>query len=906
MSTVIGIGIDLTQHVPLVTVAVCPPGMENAAIDAAALVSHWPPKVELRGQFCPQPPVALLPVMRGEPLLVGDAAASHRRSAGFAWPPEAQVPFGKDTACGVARIPLVAAWASLLPQGGTDFSMTRREDHEFKWCPDGPEMPEHAACAGDLIARSIKAFLTAANVPIGTCLTAIVVPDALDEAGQQILLDSLTDAGIASDKVHLLPRPLAVALHWCQNADSRSFGVVAGNEEDGEAAGRLRVLTMGLDLWEVESLELRARRHDGRVWLVPIRDRARLAGALPELQTPGVSFALALARAESNSESFGWWHRLFSGDWLNRRLGAGWDMTQVELQMLRAVRSANPPDILRREFAQLATLQPLWARFFQSGPPLLQAISERWAQQEQRLSTNSFPCRAILADGSFACLRMEGGVTLAKFAGNATRASTAGHEAAARGAALAAAAIGHGLPCYRERLLPLDLYVMGRDEYDDPSPQWKPLVAAQTVEAGLSWRTREPVTGLQIRKAQDRLLLPLRRSMRGSPMFRQVGTELTTPAKGDEPVRIEVEVKPGQGFARVRIDSVTPDIFSTRLDWRTMQKCDEPKPPPLAYLPGVSRILPDRQMFDAAQGVLESALAALEKGNPVPATERVRDAIKLLNKWPLAHNVERNRGRATAKDFMLHYGVIGSEGKLDDLRAPGLARRLRNTIGERFKTLLRSGKARSQIGSILLRAGGWFYLAMPDECRDFLRSQLKAAESDVLALSGVDLHAIGLGIDATEDLRRFFPLVVEALRHAEAKPNNWLRAVRNICRFRNHALHTNAISDTVLMDLVDGLFDTMRTQISGGGLGPRIFGNCLESIPFLLKRRRYNPDFLAPDSRVALQLIRFLEQVDQEHRHRLPTRLKGVPKATLNFLSKKATSTDLEQLLGLESEDDDD
>jgi hypothetical protein len=389
-------------------------------------------------------------------------------------------------------------------------------------------------------------------------------------------------------------------------------------------------------------------------------------------------------------------------------------------------------------------------------------------------------------------------------------------------------------------------------------------------------------------------------------MFRQVGTELAKPAKRDEAVRIAVEIKPGQGFARVRIDSATPGVFSTRLDWRTMTECEEPKPPPLAYLPGVSRILPDRQMFENALPELEMALAALEKSNSTVATERLRNAIKLLNKWPLAHNVERNRGRAMTKDVMIHYGVIGSEGRLELLPAPGLARGLRDAIGERFKALVRSGKPRSQIGNTLLRAGGWFYLAIPDECRDYLRSQFEEAESDVLALSAVDLHAIGLGIAAPDDIRRFFPLVVEALGHPEAKPNNWLRAVRNICRFRNHALHTNAISDTVLTQLFDALFDNMRTQISSGPFAPRIFGNCLESIPFLLKRRRYDPDFLAPDSRLARRLIGLLEQVDEEHRHRLPTRLQGVPKVALNFISKKATSTDLEQLLGIETEDDDD
>ena len=810
MSAVVGIGIDLTQHLPLVSVAVCPEATRaTTGVDASALVRHWPPQVELRGDFRRQPPVALLPVMPGEPLLVGNAAAVHRRSAGFQWPPESQVPFAGDSACGVARIPLVAAWTALMPRAGDHVSMTRREDHEFKWCPDGRE---HSARAGEILARSIKSFLNAAKVPFDSCLTAVVVPDALDEAGQQILLDSLAQSGVATDKVHLLPRPLAVAFHWCQNADARTFSVAAGDEEDGKPAGRLRVLTMALDLWEAQSMELRARRHEGRVWLVPVRDRARLAGAHPELQSTGVGLGVALARAESNAAAFDWWPKLFASDWMVRRLGAARDLTPTELQNVRDLRSPSPPDTLRRELLQLSTLQPLWSRFFQRSPPLLQVIAERWHQQEQRLGTGSLPCGAVLADGAFSTLRMEQGIPMANLAGEGVQISSLGHLAAVHGAALAAAAIAHGLPCYRETLLPLDLYVLGRDEYDDPAPQWKPLVAAQTVEAGLSWRTRDPVTGLQIREAQDRLLLPLRRSMRGSPVFRQVGTELTTPAKRDEPVRIEVEVKPGQGFARVRIESVTPAVFSTRLDWRTMQECTEPKPPPLAYLPGVSRILPDRQMFQVAEAKMQDALTALEHDSRT-ATDSLREVIKLLNKWPLAHNVERNRGRSVTKDFMLHYGVIGAEGKLDTLPAPGMARGLRNTIGEQFEALVRTGRARSLFGNTLLRAGGWFYLAIPAECLAYLRSQLRSATADVLLLSAVDLHAIGLGFTSPDDLRQFYPLVLEAL-HRQARPNNWLRAVRNICRFRNCALHTSAISDAMLTRLFEALFDTMRTQLS--------------------------------------------------------------------------------------------
>src|SRR5438309_1961732 len=145
MNQVLGIGIDLTQHEPLVSVSLCPPGARiSNSVDRQALARHWPPTVEFRGKFRPQPPAAVLPLLPGEPLLVADPAASHRRATGLPWPPEAQVPYAGEAACGLGRIPLVAAWTALLPHG-TDDSMTRREDHEFKWCPDGRE---HVARAG--------------------------------------------------------------------------------------------------------------------------------------------------------------------------------------------------------------------------------------------------------------------------------------------------------------------------------------------------------------------------------------------------------------------------------------------------------------------------------------------------------------------------------------------------------------------------------------------------------------------------------------------------------------------------------------------------------------------------------------------------------------------------------------
>jgi len=330
-----------------------------------------------------------------------------------------------------------------------------------------------------------------------------------------------------------------------------------------------------------------------------------------------------------------------------------------------------------------------------------------------------------------------------------------------------------------------------------------------------------------------------------------------------------------------------------------MEECDEPKPSPLAYLPGVSRILPDEQMFNDARPALEVALCALQQ-NSCDAEEGLREAItNHLNKWPLAHNVDRARGRTVAEDFRRHYGVIGSNGNLDELPKLGLVRDLRDAIGKEFSKLVQQGNTPTNIGDTLLRAGGWFYLAIPQECFAYLRSRLAAANR--IFLSAVELHAIGLAFEAPDDLRRFYPLVVQALCNPSIGHNEWLRAVRNICRFRNHALHPDAISDSDIYPLTEQLFETLRERVARRNFArSQIFRNCLEAIPFLLKRRRYDPEFLAPTSQLAQELIHFLEKVDRENRWRLPHRLQSVPHATINFLRREATESDIEALLGVE------
>ncbi len=836
--------------------------------------------------------------------MVGDAAAQHRRSAGLPWPAEAQIPFASDPDCGIGRIPLVAAWTALVPSPDGSDAMSRRDDFEFRWCPNGRELGNTASA---VLAQSIRSCLRSAAVPTESVLTAVVVPDALDEGGQQLLLDALASEGLPSAGIHLIPRPMAAAVNWCYCMGNGSGG--ATGDQEGDPSSVLRLLGLGLDTWEAVSIEIRARRSHGRDWLLPLRDRSAMAKAPPELQQFGVQLAIALASCAAPSLGpLDWWNRLFASDWLARRLAVKAPLSAAEVHAINEMRASAPVTGAVKDLERYSGLAPLCSRFRQRGPPLRQAVPMRWAQQESDTGTGALPCSAILVHGCMARLGWEDGKTLAQAYLPAASAKVIlpGDMAsfAASGAALAASAIAHGLPCYRETLLPLDLYALGRDQYGDPKPLWKELVAAGSVEAGRVWSNPEPISGLRMRQGEDRLLVPLRRNVGGGLLWRKVSTDLVTRAKEDEPVILTTEVLPGQGFARVRIESVKPGVFSTRLDWSSMTPCDAPVPPTLAYIPGVSRVVPDHGMFEQARPLMVAVAAALKRPHTNPV-ELLRDLIKLLNRWPLAHNVERARGQTVSKDPMLHYGVIGSAGDLQQLADPSLAEELRCGIGRRTAALVQNGASSSKLGKLLLRTGGWLYLAMPEECYRHVRLRMKSASRGGEALSAEELHVIGLAMEAPAELKLFYSLAVDALGQDGTKPNNWLRAVRNICRFRNHALCPEAVSRAVLDDLVDVMLKTMRMHDDGTRFGmiPR---NCLEVLPFLLKRRRYEPDFLDPELPLAASLIRFLTAMQKESEWRLPKRLQPWPQLTLRFIRREATEGDVDGLLGVDDQEDDD
>jgi hypothetical protein len=169
-------------------------------------------------------------------------------------------------------------------------------------------------------------------------------------------------------------------------------------------------------------------------------------------------------------------------------------------------------------------------------------------------------------------------------------------------------------------------------------------------------------------------------------------------------------------------------------------------------------------------------------------------------------------------------------------------------------------------------------------------------------LKAVELVAIGLSFESPDDIGLFFKAFLEFAGDERVRPNPWLQALRNIVRFRNHALTQEVIDAGALTSIVEQVLTIGRREVSRGNFA-KIFANCLETIPFLLKRRRYEPEFLEPTSALALELRRFLQQLDEDYTHQLPVRLREVPAIAVKFIERKATEAHLEKLLRATAEE---
>ena len=873
------LGIDLTQQRPMIAVA------EGTKIVQCKTLADTLP-------------AALLPIIHGESVIAGASAHKHRRGTGCVWPPECQVPVYGNYKNGVGRIPLVCAWAKLAKRAKEGFSGSIG-DTDIRWRPTG----EHdiSVPAERLITESTEAWVQKYIEK----KTAIIVPDSLGEAAQQALIDSF------DFDVFLTPRPVAVALSWCRR-NAENYQGEGEKSEEGAAIGHLLVITMALDQWEVVPIEIRAKIFNEKLWLVPVRNRAYEVAEIPRV---GVGLFTGISIPDSNNTNEIWQYA-FGSEKASSFANGKKALSQEQIKALREYMDAGWTNRDRNLFCSWDVWTDLFAASnHMSIDRLKEGIVSLYKQQLQHLNhIASERCLGVVIDGACArvCIkekRQLGDIIASAFERHNIEIDD-GFEAV-RGAAFTIAALKKGLPCYRETIVPIEIYHLRRNSRGDWENAWKTLVEGATVKAGSEYGSKTPIEDLKIKQGERELMLILRRpSGRNDYIFRKVIAEIPEETRQDEPIRISANLQPGQGFAKVAIESAREGIFHTLLNWRTMEPCDPPEKPKLAYLPQVSVVIHDEDFWFKAEPSIHSAIRALRSDAP-DLLDRLGQLREHINKWPLADSVDKYRGRIPKGDIFLHYGVFPSDGNLEMVHSPSLAKEFAEECEAYFS---RQGRFTETKKSIQQTAS-WMYLACPSAIIESARQNLKR---DIAATSQVDLHTIGLCFEKPFDIRSFFAALEKVFLLRREHINNWLRASRNIVRFRDHALQPKIVSRSRLENIISGLLRSLEGEVNARGdqcengqleiesiVNPhgrrpklkRIFDNCVLSILYLLKRRRYEPDFMSSDNDHYKRLDDIFSMLINERRSNLSDRQFKIVSITLRFLRQEASYADLQGIM---------
>ena len=207
------------------------------------------------------PPTLLVPRLPVEPFRLESSSPLHPRGTGDIWPPEATLAHDDSRGHG-PRIPLAVLWSAFA------------QDQAPTWRYTTPEGDERAVTPADALAGACAAVMPSHGEE--NISPVLVIPNHLRMSRQQDLIDACGQHGL---RVKLLWRPIAAAIAWCEQ-HAESILKLHPNREG--SIGTLLSVHLGLDEFEITSLELVIQKVGKKRWLLPARRRPDpTIGALP-------------------------------------------------------------------------------------------------------------------------------------------------------------------------------------------------------------------------------------------------------------------------------------------------------------------------------------------------------------------------------------------------------------------------------------------------------------------------------------------------------------------------------------------------------------------------------------------------------------------------------------------------
>jgi len=792
-------------------------------------------------------PSVILPLIAEEPMLAGKAAKIHRRGSGLAWPPECQIPYGNVPEYGKGRVTLAEAWRHLASFETQDLAWDNYQSYQtqISWQPDPTDKGSRISLSAQDIVY--EAMTVCSPDLTGVEQVCLVVPDDLGEGAQQALLDRFG----GSSSFHLLPRPVAIASDWCNQQNPDAFRII---DRRSGGCGFIWVLAMGMDRWEFCPLEIRKVSGPSGDVLIPVRDHTEHSSGLA---VDGLSLLAAYGIGTGMSSLDRVWFDLTVGNLAEELI----NQSEVDCYSLPF---SSARQSIRGWSGRLATTSGDRSLDLESLRSALIAHADKFKKHDAQ-------CLGVVADGSLATLKVDEVSIAQRVLEDAyddyEYFDISNGSGALRGAELVAQQLQQGLPSYRDRIAPILIYYLGRDEYMDPRIMTKNLIEARTVEAGKVVKTESPITEFFIKSGSDSLELVLGRKF-GEIKTRSIIATLREKVDKQENVEITAEIRPGQGFASAQVCSVRPGFFETKLNWRTMKECLPPETPKYAWPPGVANVHSNIGRSDLS--IFRNITELLSDYNPqVNLPWDIIEFRKLLAMWQL-----RN-----ADSVPYQYdGKISSSNSFERFVNPDLLKELSQNLGDAIDL--------SPNNVDLIRLAGWMYEACPSSAITVAAKRIGRGEE-----LPCDLEVAGKAFVEKEHVQIFVKMFIKKIEVAlkdydQDSNNNWVRAFRDMIRFRVNTLHP----DFIMKDQIDVIekYIIRLMYYESDVKGPK-YNNCLYIAPHLLKRRRFDDNFLALNN---VRCEEWVERFNDASKFG-KNRQKAMAKAMLKVLKKEATLGDI-------------
>jgi len=790
-------------------------------------------------------PAFCLPYFRGELPLVGAAAMQHRRSSDpESWDDEARLDLDRR-----GRFLLAEGWLAMTLEPDS----FQPSNAVCSWTPQGDGGEQVEVPFPDVIRSVVRRWSSPET------WLAMIVPDGLGPGPRQEILDRIeSDFG----RVQLVPRSVAAALAWCSRQEVSNL-VDRTNPTRGERAAHLLITTTPADTWEAAVVPIRFEGESARPPLCPVHQRVHHRS---EASYAGIEQCLPAG--------------VIDGDAADEKRWASWlEFDGHGHRFVESVRESGT----RRAFAD-------WS--------LPGRLRSGWRPGDATDEINANLRQVISESGIHSWVHVSSldDARLPDQLGFLTEFDLPAPEFAIEDALLAGGLellrlVAEGKTPYYESLAQVDLYVKGTNEYRDPVQEWKPLIEATEVPAGRDYTSPEPIVDLSLPPGEVAAIdLIVRSERRNQRELGSLSVVQVNPQAEAVPVKVNARLSPGQGLVRFEVESVPPGSFLAEV--RESQLTPQSTLQPILYSwpPGSAWVATDPAESDLAAPQLRQLVRALCGNGDLLSS--IQSARQFIGKWnhrdpstPLFSGVP-----AGVHPLFVYDGIFPS-----DVREA--CNSVEPLLVQICAALPQALDAHERLNNSLLSLASWLYARCPESVLDRVRASLEESPN---APQESYYSCVGNCFTRTEDHRRFYRHLLRIKRsraRAHLQKYPWIRAWRNLARFRVNSMSMDAISTTDMGRLFDEYLKQFKHS-APSKQGKSMFLHCCYLAPHLLKRRRFDPSFLPKEGR----RTRAFREVLQWAASASPSeRLRRNVNCAIEFLESRADVNTLQRLSDADS-----